>query len=152
MPQSPMPGSSGNPSITHRSWQAALIQQFEWECPIERRLLLRRGLQCGDVELYHFHHRGHRLGMLQDLADLLRHDLPAQAELVRQPTAGHGFATLKQLVPVAVDLGLVLARDGVRESRRERVRWATVEERHLLAHQFDGDSCDLSGGPWTHTA
>src|SRR6202790_1688985 len=64
---------------------------------------------------------------------------------------GHGLATLKQLFPVAVDLGLVLARDGVREGRRERVRGATVEERHLLAHKFDGDGRDLSGGPGPHT-
>src|SRR5450432_4034217 len=90
--------------------------------------------------------------MLQDLANLLRHDLPAQAELVRHPAAGHGLATLKQLVPVAVDLGLVLARDGVRESRRERLRGATVEERHLLAHKFDRDGRDLSGGPGSHAA
>src|SRR5450432_3847029 len=90
--------------------------------------------------------------MLQDLANLLRHDLPAQAELVRHPAAGHGLATLKQLVPVAVDLGLVLARDGVRESRRERLRGATVEERHLLAHKFDSDGRDLSGGPGPHAA
>jgi hypothetical protein len=68
-------------------------------------LLLRRGLQRGDVELHHLHHRGHRIRMLHDLANLLRHDLPAQAELVRQPAAGHGLATLKQLVPVALDLG-----------------------------------------------
>src|SRR5580704_2519795 len=88
--------------------------------------------------------------MLQDLANLLRHDLPAQAEFVRQPAAGHGLTTLKQLFPVAVDLGLVLARDGVREGRRERVRGATVEERHLLAHKFDADGCDLSGGPGPH--
>src|ERR1700728_4154703 len=115
-------------------------------------LLLRRGLQRSDVELYHLHHRSHRFGMLQDLANLLRHDLPAQAELVRQPAAGHGLATLKQLVPVAVDLGLVLARDGVRESRRERVRGATVEERHLLAHKFNGDDRGLSGGPGPHAA
>lgn len=41
-------------------------------------------------------------------ANLLWHDLPPRAELVRQPAAGNGLATLKQLVPVAVDLGLVL--------------------------------------------
>src|ERR1700686_1227107 len=75
-------------------------------------LLLRRGLQRGDVELHHLHHRSHRFGMLQDLANLLRHDLPAQAELVRQPAAGHRLATLKQVVPVAVALSLVLTLPG----------------------------------------
>src|SRR6202050_5447878 len=114
--------------------------------------LLRRCLQRGDVELHHLHHRSHRFGMLQDLANIFRHDLPAQAELVRQPAAGPWLATLKQLVPVAVDLGLVLTRDGVRESRRERLRGATVEERHLLAHELDGDGRDLSGGPGPHAA
>jgi uncharacterized membrane protein YfcA len=115
-------------------------------------LLLRGGLQRGDVELHHLHHRSHRLRMLQELPNIFRHDLPAQAELVGQPAAGHGLATLEQTVPVTVDLGLIAASDGVRESRREGLPGATVEEGHSLAHEFDGDGGDLARGPGTDAA
>src|SRR3954462_9530583 len=69
-------------------------------------LLFRCRLKCGDVEFHHVHNRFHRFRVLQDLANLLRHNLPAEAELVRQPAAGHGLAIIEQLVPIGVNLGL----------------------------------------------
>jgi hypothetical protein len=67
---------------------------------------------------------------VQDLANLLRHDLPAQAKLVRQLAAGHWLATVKQLVPVAVDLGLVLAmiaHEAISKNAKASLRGVVLE-------------------------
>ena len=89
------------------------------------------------------------LGWLIECADVAGHDLPAEAEAVGEPAAGHGFATLDELVPIAVDLLLRVAADEEREGGVELMGGAAVEENHLLAFELDGDRGDLADGPGT---
>src|SRR5258708_9405702 len=87
--------------------------------------------------------------MTDQLADIAWHNLPAQAEAVCEPAAGHGFAAFGQLVPVGVDLFLVVAADEEREGGGELRRGAAVEKDHLLAFKLDRDSGNLADGPGT---
>src|SRR5262245_13862546 len=77
-----------------------------------------RGSQLGDVQLGHLQHRLHgparalRIGVGQQLAEDVRHDLPRQAVPVLEPTALAGLAAVgRERVPVVVDLRLILAVD-----------------------------------------
>jgi len=53
----------------------------------------RCGFERSPVHLDHAHHSLHGVGVTDQLADVTRHNLPAKAEAVAEPTAGHGFAT-----------------------------------------------------------
>jgi hypothetical protein len=67
--------------------------------------------EFGDIELGHAHHGLHGAGVAEELGDVVRDDLPAEAELVLAPAAGDLFAALGEAGPVAVDLGLIGAVD-----------------------------------------
>src|SRR5512133_2217349 len=110
-------------------------------------VLSRGGFERGQVHLDHAHHGLHGLGVTDQLADIARHDLPAEAEAVGEPTAGHGFAAFDQLVPVAVDLLLGVAADEEREGGVELIRGAAVEKDYLLAFELDADGGNLADGP-----
>src|SRR5690349_19941565 len=78
--------------------------------------------QLGDVELrltehdFHGPLRAGRIGAADQLVQLARHDLPGDAEAVLEPAAHARLAAARdQCVPVAVDLGLVLAVDEERD-------------------------------------
>jgi len=71
-------------------------------------------LELRDVELRHLEHRLHRalravaVRALEHLVELLRDDLPRQAEAILEPAARAGLAAaVDESVPVAVDFGLV---------------------------------------------
>src|SRR5579859_4803985 len=109
--------------------------------------LSRSRFQSRQIHLDHPHHRLHGLGMTDQLADIARHDLPAETEAIREPAARHRFAAFHQLVPVAVDLFLRVAANEKREGRIELMRGAAVEEDHLLTAELDRDSGNFARGP-----
>ncbi len=114
-------------------------------------VFLRGGFQRGQVHLDHAHHGFHGFGVTDQFADIAWHNLPAEAEAICEPAAGHGFAAFDQLVPVAVDLLLRVAEDEEREGGVELIGGATVEKDHLLALKLDGDGGDRAHGPWTYS-
>src|SRR5580658_3547320 len=118
-----------------------------------RRLsvLARGSFQCGQIHLDHPHHGLHSFGVIDQLADIAWHNLPAEAEAVCEPATGHGFAAFHQLVPITVDLFLGVASDEEREGWVELMRRAAVEEDHLLALKLDRDGGNLTHGPGTDT-
>src|ERR1700730_9356157 len=74
---------------------------------------VERGLQLGEIELLHSHHRLHRAARLrlvlvrEHSAELLRNDLPGHAALVVESAALDFLAAvLRQLLPEAIDLRL----------------------------------------------
>src|SRR5215469_16286336 len=119
------------PNSGHRS-QASRRSCWKW-----LSILSRGGLQCRQVHLDHPHHGFHGFGVTDQLADVARHNLPAQAEAVCEPAAGHGFAAFDQLVPVAVDLLLGVAADEERDGGVELIRGAAVEKDNLLPLKLD---------------
>ena len=90
-----------------------------------RHYSCRRRLQRIDVKLHHLHHCSHRLGILQGS----RQSSPSfNASSGRTcPSASHrpwACRPQKACPSSGRSAGLVLARDGVRESGGERIRWA----------------------------
>jgi hypothetical protein len=63
-----------------------------------------------------------------------------------EPTAGHGFAAIDQLTPIAVDLFLGVAADEKREGGGKLMRGASVTKDHLLAFKLDRDAPGLRIG------
>src|SRR4029079_6501967 len=90
--------------------------------PAEDRLAPIRLLELGDVDLRHLKHRLRRpfggvvVALHEHFVELMRKRLPRDTEAVLQPPA-HAVlaAALDEGVPVAVDLGLVLAVDHARD-------------------------------------
>src|SRR5262245_25667292 len=94
---------------------------------------LVRLLQAGAVELDHLEHRlRHTPGagavrIFHHLAEDLGRDLPAQAIAVFEPAALLDLAALRERVPQAVDLGLVLAFDHEGDRVIEWIEWPGAE-------------------------
>src|ERR1700761_3455329 len=71
--------------------------------PLPALLPVSRSLQRGDIQLHHPHHRVHHalrlrlVGIVQHRVQRLRRNLPRHTELVRQPTASHRLAAIRQL-------------------------------------------------------
>src|SRR5882757_729920 len=136
-------------SLLNTPHQSQTSKRSDWKWLEKASVLSRGGFERGQVHLDHPHHGFHGFGVTDQLADITWHNLPAQAEAVCEPAAGHGFAAFDQLVPVGVDLFLRVAADEEREGGVELMRGAAVEKDHLLAFKLDRDSGNLADGPGT---
>jgi hypothetical protein len=65
-------------------------------------------------------YRTRRTGIVEQLKEPLRHDLPTQPIAVLQPATLRFLAAVGQALPVIIDLVLVLAVDGERDRLGER--------------------------------
>src|SRR3546814_10220609 len=99
------------------------------------------GFDRRDVELpERGHHRSarpldpSRVTLCEEAVHRLGEDLPRHAKPVLEPAAGLLLAAVDQGVPVAIDLGLVLAEDLERDRlvRRERSEEHTSELQSLM--------------------
>jgi hypothetical protein len=113
-------------------------------------VLARGGFQRGQIHLDHPHHGFHGFGVTDQLADIARHYLPAEAEAICEPAASHGFATFDQLSPIAIDLFLCVTADEEREGGIELLRGPAVEKDHLLTFKLDRDRGNPADGPGTN--
>src|SRR5271166_24334 len=74
----------------------------------------KRGLQHGDVNLDHLHHRVRcplRLGSIgigHHLAESSRNNLPGETETILQPAASLGGTALNECAPITIELGLIV--------------------------------------------
>ena len=90
-------------------------------------------LQPGDVDLHHFHHRVrgplglHPIRFSHHLAQNRRDDLPRNPIAILQPSALFRCSALQQRVPVAIDLGLIIAVHHERYRVVERVERAGLD-------------------------
>src|SRR5580692_11734099 len=151
----PLGEDDGNRSSETPIWvatQLATEDDFSIQNSGWKRLsvLARSSFQRGQVHLDHPHHGFHGFGVIDQLADIAWHDLPAQAEAVYEPATGHGLAAFDQLAPVAVDLFLGVAPDEEREGGVELMSRAAIEKDHLLALKLDRDSSNLAHAPGTN--
>src|SRR5436190_11698823 len=113
-------------------------------------------LDCGadllDVELLHLEHRVHPpacpvpvIGVVQEPHHLRRNDLPRDAKPILQPAARAWLAAIRsQELPVAVDLGLILALDEERDRLVEPEVGTAVEAHERLAIERERDRQDLA--------
>ena len=147
----PTPKKNGRLHLDFEMWTPNLPWLTRHGRPAWRRLsvLSRGGFQRGQVHLDHPHHGLHGFRMTDQFADIAWHNLPAQAEAICKPAAGHGFAAFDQLAPVVVDLFLGVAADEEREGGIELMRGAAVEKDHFLALKLDRDRGNLAHGPGT---
>src|SRR5574338_738177 len=107
-----------------------------------RGLALQRGLDPGDVDLAHGHHRLERaLGrgsvrIVHRLQQHARGDLPGEAPLVLAPAAGAFLAAIADDgVPVAIGLRLVLGHDHEADSLVGLEQVSAVQTDEALAKQ-----------------
>ena len=68
-------------------------------------------LEVRDHDLLHLHELLIRPRALHQLIQVIRHDLPSQAELVLQPTALLGIWVCGEAIPIAIQLVLAMGID-----------------------------------------
>src|SRR5690349_3350101 len=110
------------------------------------RLALQSGLDLGDVDLLHCHHRfegalGRGLvGTIVSLEQDARRDLPGEAPLVLAPAAGTLLpAVADDRVPIAVGLLLIFRNDHEADGFVGREVGAAVETHERLAEDREVD-------------
>jgi hypothetical protein len=118
---------------------------------------LRRRLRRAPARRPRFAHLEHRLhrpagtlrvGVVDQLAQPARDDLPRQPEAVLEPAARPGLAAARrQRLPQPVDLGLVVAVDDERHRLVEPELRAAVEALELLASEGESTVRTMSAGP-----
>src|SRR5688500_3184012 len=100
---------------------ACMTPSSDWKtAPVSLRIdrfAFERGLDLGDVDFLHRHHRLERplgsglAGVAQGIEQVARRDLPRVAPLVLAPDAGALLAVPGDRIPIAIRFGLVLGHD-----------------------------------------
>jgi len=111
-------------------------------------------LRRGDLYLAHLEHRLHSpagtpgIGIVEQLIEPARNDLPGQPEAVLEPPARTRLAAVRrERVPQPIDLGPVVAADDERDRLVEREVRTTVEALEPLAGDGEVDRQHDARGP-----
>src|SRR5206468_7792137 len=113
-----------------------------------------RPLELAYLDLLHLKHGRHdpsglcRIGVTEHPRQHVGNDLPREAVFVFEPAAllRAFVSTLRQFVPVVVDLFLRVATDLERDGRREAEYWPTIERGKWLPVELECDGEHRAGG------